>query len=382
MIGHEKRTICMIGAFPPPVHGQAVAFETLAESPELREKYNVIKIDYAPKKRLNKYLMIPYKLLRNLSMIQSLKKVVRSRKVDIFYLGISSSDQGARRDHIIAKTIDKALEHSKLIIHHHGGNFRTFYDSTDDNHRAMVDYYLERTDCAIVLTPRLRKLFNGLLPESKVKVVSNGISASNKLPEKEINKRIASLSQRDIVHILYLSNMKKTKGYYELLKSAPLLLDNGIDFEMTFAGAFESVADEEEFHNYVNEHRLGQKVKYKGVVTGNEKNCLLGENDIFVLPTAYPNEGQPISILESMAAGMAIVTTDHGGISDVIKDGINGIIITAITPDEIAKAVIRLSSNRDFMAKVCVENMRISNEQYLEQHYVNNMIDIFNEYSE
>ena len=379
MTCREKRTICMIGAFPPPVHGQAVAFETLAESPELLKKYNVIKIDYAPKKRLNKYLMIPYKLLRNLSMIQSLKKAIRDNKEDIFYLGISSSDQGARRDNLIAKTIDKALAHSKLIIHHHGGNFRTFYDSTDDNHRAMVNYYLERTDCAIVLTPRLKKLFDGLLPESKVKVVSNGISAFNKLPDEEISKKVTSLLQRNTVHILYLSNMKKTKGYYELLESAPLLLEKGIDFEMTFAGAFEAVADEEEFHNYVSEHSLVQNVKYNGVVTGNEKNRLLAENDIFVLPTAYPNEGQPISILEAMAAGMAIITTDHGGIADVVHDRENGIIIKTIDPNEISKAILSLIANREDLIKMCTENVRVSREKYMEEHYVNHMIEVFDQ---
>ena len=121
--------------------------------------------------------------------------------------------------------------------------------------------------------------------------------------------------------------MIRTKGYYELLQSAPLLLDAGIDFDITFAGAFRSTSDETQFNKYIKIHQLEKNVRYAGLVTGNDKNKLLEVSNIFVLPTSYPNEGQPISILESMAAGMAIVTTDHGGISDVIKNEKNGIII-------------------------------------------------------
>jgi len=371
----------MIGTYPPPVHGQAVAFEMLAESPEVLSRYHVIKVDYAPKRQLNKYMMIPYKLLRNFSMIQTLKKVVRDNQVDIFYLGMSSSNQGAVRDLLITKTIEKALSRAKFIIHHHGGNFRTFYEKTDDKHRSMVNYYLERTDCVIVLTPKLIKLFDGLISEDKVKVVSNGISATNKIAEEIIEQKIYALKQHSTIHILYLSNMIRTKGYYELLQSAPLLLDAGIDFDITFAGAFRSTSDETQFNKYIKIHQLEKNVRYAGLVTGNDKNKLLEVSNIFVLPTSYPNEGQPISILESMAAGMAIVTTDHGGISDVIKNEKNGIIIETITPDEIANAIFRLSSDRHFLAKICAENQRVSNEQYMEEHYVQKMLVIFNDYS-
>lgn len=47
----------------------------------------------------------------------------------------------------------------------------------------------------------------------------------------------------------------------------------------------------------------------------------------FALPTRYPNEGQPISILEAMGNGMFIITTDHAGIPDIVEDGVNGIVM-------------------------------------------------------
>ena len=54
---------------------------------------------------------------------------------------------------------------------------------------------------------------------------------------------------------------------------------------------------------------------------------MLKECYIFALPTRYPNEGQPISILEAMGNGMFIITTDHAGIPDVVDNNINGLVL-------------------------------------------------------
>ena len=325
MIGTEKKTICMIGAFPPPINGQAVAFETLSNSS----------------------------------------------------CGISSSNQGTTRDWHIAKTIEHELRRAKFIIHHHGGNFRTFYESTDDEHRKMVDSYLRSVDRAIVLTPKLRNLFKGLLPDEKVSVVSNGISLSDLLPDEVVSNIIEQLKQSKTLRILFLSNLIRTKGFFELLRTAPLLLKEGVDFHITFAGLFRISADELAFKNFVSDNKLESNVHFQGLVVGEEKRRLLAENNIFVLPTSYPNEGQPISILEAMSAGMAVATTDHGGITDVVKDGVNGIILSSTTPAAIANTVLQLNNNRELLVNICKENRRTAKEKYLERHFVQNMIGVF-----
>ena len=63
------------------------------------------------------------------------------------------------------------------------------------------------------------------------------------------------------------------------------------------------------------------------MVAGADKQRLLRESDIFVLPTTHPTEGQPISILEAMGNGLAVVTTDYPGIADVVCDGENGVVV-------------------------------------------------------
>jgi glycosyltransferase involved in cell wall biosynthesis len=63
-------------------------------------------------------------------------------------------------------------------------------------------------------------------------------------------------------------------------------------------------------------------VKFLGPRTGDEKIRIFQESDVFAFPTWYPLEGQPVAILEAMAAGLPVVTTRHATIPDILgEDG-------------------------------------------------------------
>lgn len=70
----------------------------------------------------------------------------------------------------------------------------------------------------------------------------------------------------------------------------------------------------------------GNYVNYLGKKYGDEKSEILASSDIFVFPTCYPNECFPLVLLEAMQHGLPMVTTDKGGITDVVLDGVNEFI--------------------------------------------------------
>jgi glycosyltransferase involved in cell wall biosynthesis len=67
---------------------------------------------------------------------------------------------------------------------------------------------------------------------------------------------------------------------------------------------------------------------------------LLASADLFVLSSR--SEGLPISVLEAMAAGLPVVATDVGGLSELVVDGETGILVPAADPKALAEAVERL----------------------------------------
>lgn len=185
---------------------------------------------------------------------------------------------------------------------------------------------------AIVLSKSLKKIFEGMIDDDKIFVVENCVDDQYLLTNQEIEEKLAALENKKVLHALWLSNLIRSKGYpfvLEMAKTEKERVDAGGEkrFHFDFAGKFFEDSEKEYFDSYVKENKLEGYITYHGIVGGESKRNLLKECYIFVLPTRYPNEGQPISILEAMGNGMFIITTDHAGIPDIVEDEVNGIVI-------------------------------------------------------
>lgn len=368
----------MIGAFPPPVNGLSMAFETLAEADEMREQFHIVKVDFAVKKQFIGVREILYKIYFNLRLLFRLKKQVKNSHFDIFYLNLSTSIRGSNRDIMLVKMMKRYSPDSKLVLHHHGGSFQSFYEGCSTWRKKKVRACLNRADIIIVLTKKLSCMFWGLIDDAKIQVVSNGIKGEEQLDKELLNKKLSAIHEKDCLNIVYLSTLIESKGFMEVLKSAELLKKGkrACKIHYIFAGAFRKKDMQDKFWKYIEEHKLKEMVEYRGVVRGEDKKKLLYQGDIFVLPTML-HEGQPISILETMAAGMPIVTTDQGGITDVVKDGINGKILKEVSSVCIADAITLLIDNKMLIERMARNNVNEVEQRYLEKYYIKNMIDIF-----
>lgn len=365
----SKKKICFIAQFPPPIHGLSKAVDILYNS-KLNSAINpdgdfeFEKVD----------------IKNNKDFLRNILKIFRN-EADLFYFTISQTKGGNVRDLIILKLL--SLQHKKCLIHLHGGYYRQMVDSDLSSWQRKANYKaIKKVAGVIVLSKSLKKIFEGMIDDSKIFVVENCVDDEYLMSNTELEEKIKTLEKKKIFHVLWLSNFIRSKGYPLVLEMAKLekeRVESGGEkrFHFDFAGIFFEDKEKEYFNGFVNENKLDEYITHHGVVEGEKKRELLKLCDIFALPTRYPNEGQPISILEAMGNGMFIVTTDHAGIPDIVKDGLNGIVVYE-DKDNIwiyYKRMMNIQSK--CMEKIIARNRDFILTGFKEKNYLENIKKVF-----
>lgn len=358
----SKKMICFIAQFPPPMHGLSKAVETLYNS-TLAEEFEFEKVDITNNKNF----------IRNL-------RLIRKSKADLFYFTISQTKGGNLRDLVILKLL--RMQHKKCMIHLHGGYYRQLVDNDLPTWQKNANYkVIGMVDGAIVLGKSLKSIFEGMLPDEKIFIVPNCVDDEYLMSDVELEEKVAKLSNRIIKHVLYLSNCIRSKGYPEVLEIARLEKERCVaggerKFQFDFAGEFFEKTEEDFFFGFVKDNRLEDYVTYHGIVGGDKKRELLKLCDVFVLLTRYPNEGQPISILEAMGNGMMIVTTDHAGIPDIVEDGVEGVVFGKSQKDMILRAYTAIT-NADY-SEIERNGRELVLNSFIQDIYIANLKKSFN----
>ena len=355
----NKKKICFIAQFPPPIHGLSKAVETLYNS-ELNEEFEFEKVDITNNK----------KILLNL-------KAIRKSKADLFYFTISQTRGGNLRD----LAIFRAIGGRPCLVHLHGGHYRTMVDRLPAWQKKANYKAIGKLTGVIVLGPSLKWIFQGMISEDKIFTVPNCVDDDYLMSDEEFEEKTVEIDERHIKHVLYLSNFIKSKGYPEVLEMAKLekeRVEAGEQrkFHFDFAGKFFEKNEELFFWNFVKDNNLDEYITYHGIVGGEKKKDLLKKCNIFVLLTSYPKEGQPISILEAMGNGMVIVTTDHAGIPDIVQSPNNGIVMTnSMNVDKVYKRLLLFDNS------LYVQVSRFNREQckqlFTQERYVEHMGELF-----
>ena len=353
----SKKKICFIAQFPPPIHGLSKAVDTLYNS-DLAEKFEFEKVD----------------ITNNKKFLSNIIKIWKS-KADLFYFTISQTKGGNLRDLIILKLLEK--QGKKCLVHLHGGYYRQLIDKDLPKWQSRLNYRaVSKLAGVIVLGPSLRYIFQGMLTDERIYTVPNCVDDEYLMSDQEFENKIATIKDRDIKHVLYLSNFIKSKGYPEVLKMAKYekeRVERGgkRKFHFDFAGKFFDKSEETFFWNYVKDNHIDEYITFHGIVSGDKKRELLKKCDIFVLLTRYPKEGQPISILEAMGNGMVIVTTDYAGISDQVQDKVTGCVVSKdrIDVKEIYNYILEINN----YSTIDRNGVNIVNNQFSQSKYISNM---------
>lgn len=363
-----RYTLLLIGSLPPPYHGSSLYLKNLHSILKNDNEYEVIKIDTSDRRNdiSNLGALNISNIFAALSSICKVLCIAISKRPHFVYIPISQNALAFLRDGIFI--LISHFFKKKIIIHLHGSYFLTFYSKTNYLNRKFIDYTIRCTTGAIVLGETLRPIFYKWIDKSKIFVLPNFIFR---------NKSISSSRENNKLIITYLSNIYRSKGIFDLLDAFEkiLLVNNNIYLEIVGKIGFDPITKEseakitKEFNERIR--LLGAFVKYHGQISNEvEKNKVLSETNIFILPSW--NEGQPLVILEAMAAGCPIISTKNVGVIDeTVIDGFNGILIEPKNVLQLLKAIEILINNNELREKMGINSQIRFNEKYTEVVHLN-----------
>ena len=202
----------------------------------------------------------------------------------------------------------------KIIIHQHSADFdKYFLEQVDDRKRQRIRQIFGMADKVIVLSEEWAQFFgNHICDSGKIVVLYNGVL----LPEY-VKKDYSDHN------VLTMGKLGERKGTYDLLKIIPAVLRAIPDARFYLGGD----GDVEQCKKIVEEQGLTEHVFFLGWVRDKEKEAQFKNCSTFILPSYH--EGMPMAVLEAMSYGLATISTNAGGIPQVIEQGISGVRVEA-----------------------------------------------------
>lgn len=349
--------LVVVASCPPPIAGQSAATAMLLRHLE-RERFPFRVVDLSREfyDTGSRFVARAKRAARVATLPMHVRRAIRSfgNKPVAVYLQIGQSTSSLIRDIPILASSRRLG--ARTIVHLHGGGFVKAAAEAPALVRRLLRRNLRHTTRAIVLSASLKAQFEEYIEVDKIEDIANGVDE----PLAQFAISNARTPGSHPFTALYLSNLIESKGYVTFLHAAKLSHERGLAHRWILAGR-QSDQTPVDPARFIAKHQLQDVAQYVGPAYGQTKFKLLQAADAFVLPTSYPTEGQPISILEAMHFGLPIVTTRAGGIQDIVEHNVNGILIEAGQADKVLHAVDKLSKSSNLtreIARVNIETAR------------------------
>jgi glycosyltransferase involved in cell wall biosynthesis len=257
----------------------------------------------------------------------------------------------------------------RTILHWHAAGLAKWLETcVQIRSRSRTFHLMKNVDLSVVLSRYNRADAEKLFPK-KIDVVSNGIPDPCPAFERDLlPERRARLAARrkmisggaltpaeqaqaggdpQIVRVLYLAHCTREKGAFDAMAGVALAnkklaeRQSPIFLRLTVTGSFVTAADRAEFEALMKDGLVSGCVHYAGFVTGEQKNTLLRTADVFCFPTFYPNENQPVNLIEAMAYGLPVLTTRWRSLPEIFPPNYAG-LVEVHSPGQIADGLLEL----------------------------------------
>ena len=232
-----------------------------------------------------------------------------------------------------------------VVVHtFHGHVLRGYFGPLTAWGFRLLERILARTtDALVAVSPQVRDdlVRLGVAPADKFVVVRLGIELEERVggngDARERTRRLLGIPDDRFV-VGWMGRMTAVKRTDDVLLALKGLHERGVPAALCLVG---DGPDRDQLEERAHELGIARdcfSLGYQDAVAD-----WYAAFDAMILPSA--NEGTPVSVIESLAAGRPVVATDVGGVSDVVRDGVDGFLVEAADVDALADRLQELAAD-------------------------------------
>lgn len=327
----EKPRVLFIGPTPPPYSGPEISMKNLLGS-SLRQRFDIsylntnVRKSNATKGNIDIIILLAF-----FSFVARLVWQLITKRPALVYHFVTATRLGWLGRDVWCIFLSRIFG-ARIIIHMRAGHFKHNYHECGRLTKGIIHNACSLVTRGFVQSQSLRNQFEGLIQDNRIEVIHNSIDCHKYSPSDPTNYNKNM--------ILFLGHLSYAKGYCDLLKIIPDVVNEHPEVVFHFAGT-KIKKGTNVMHNQVTGERLlyddpdacfdniikGRYDKnyiYHGIADEDLKLELLNECNFLVLPSY--SEGFSMAVLEALSMGKPVVTTPVGALTDVVVHGVNGLL--------------------------------------------------------
>lgn len=296
----RRSAILMIGPFPPPLTGAALMMESVAQ-----KFRRVVRVETVNVSSVNLDRNWRYHFTRLRRMGRAFVLLFKhAREFNAVYISLSG---GLGQVYDLVLIAVARMSGYTLSLHHHSFS------------------YIDRRSPVFALIGRIagnRALHICLCAAmaAKLKATYGGVVRTVTLSNAAMmgGPGQRQSSDRDVIVLGHMSNLMLEKGIDTTFDVFRRCRAAGISTRLVIAGPMLNA----DIRRMIDSARaeFGSAFEYRGAVHGKDKERFFQDIDIFLFPTRYRNEAQPLVVLESLAAGVPVIASARGCIGEAVGD--------------------------------------------------------------
>ncbi len=357
----KRPKVVLLAQTPPPYHGQAVMQGYLvAESWPWCEKVHIRMafsqgVEDVGRLQVHKVVELFWVVVR----------LVRERlagPIDVIYYPPAGYSASAFLRDLVMLPVLFILSR-RVVLHYHSGGGRGLIERMPRPVRTLARWLYGKADLGIVLARSLAADTFGVKKENII-VLPNGV---------EEPPGVCFGGAGKSTRALYVGTLMPEKGVLDLLAGLREARSRGATIALDLVGGFVSERFQSECGATIERFGLEDCVHLHGILVAGDKWELYRGAGMFVFPTYYPQENQPLVLIEAMMWGLPIIATSWRAIPEMVTDANEAFIVQPHDVRAIGDRLARLGSEADLRSRMGLAARRRYEEEYSLRRHLDRM---------